>query len=117
MSAATEEMKARLRVDLSTYMRARQSLEAGVIRSLLAALDNAEALPVDHNRPESLQARFGDGSSEADRRSLPQEDVDAIISSEIRQRMNAAADMERLGLEDRAETLRHEAQIAKRYAG
>ena len=117
MSAAAEEMKARLRVDLSNSMRARQSMEASVIRSLLAALDNAEALPVDRDRPESLQARFCDGSSEAERRILSREDVDAVIGAEVRQRMNAAADLERLGLEDRAETLRHEAQIAGRYAG
>lgn len=41
-SAATE-MKARLRADLRAAMKSRNTTEAKVIRSLVAALDNAEA--------------------------------------------------------------------------
>ncbi|WP_447724863.1 hypothetical protein [Sphingomonas koreensis] len=116
MPAAIDEMKSRLRIDLLACMRTRQSLEAGVIRTLLAALDNAEALPANPDRPASLQARFGDESSEAARCALSREDVGAIIGAEIQQRWDAAADLERLGQPDRASILRQEVQIARRYA-
>ncbi len=117
MSAAADSMKERLRADLSGSMRARNAIETEVIRSLLAALDNAEALPLDQERRASLQARFGDGSAEAGRHSLSSEDVAAVIDAEIRHRADSAADLERLGQGDRAEILRRQAQIAERYIG
>ncbi|HSX54681.1 MAG TPA: hypothetical protein VLG14_05220 [Sphingomonas sp.] len=108
-------MKDLLRADLLVCMRTRQSLETGVIRSLLAAIDNAEALPVNEDQPQSLQARFGDGSSEAVRRLLSPDEVHAVIDSEIQKRLAAAADLERMGQAARAELLRQEARVAARY--
>ena len=115
MPAAANRMKDGLRDDLLASMRARQSLETGVIRSLLAAIDNAEALPVAEGRPASLQLRFGEEGSEAARRTLSADEIGAVIDAEVQRRLDAASNLERLGQADRAETLRREAQIAARY--
>jgi len=96
-------------------MRARQSLETGVIRSLLAAIDNAEALPADQDRPVSFQMQFGEEGPEAARRTLSLDVISVVIDTEIQRRLEAADDLERLGQADSAEGLRQEAQIAMRY--
>lgn len=49
---AGERMKARLRADLVAAMKDRRTAEAKVLRTLVAAIDNAEAL-----REEALLAR------------------------------------------------------------
>jgi len=113
---AADGLKDRLRADLLTSMRARQSLETGVIRSLLAAIDNAEALPVDQDRPASLQREFGGEGTEIARRILSIHDIRVVIDTEIQRRLDAAADLEHLGQADRAGTLSQEAQVARRYA-
>lgn len=116
MPAAADGIKNRLRADLLASMRAGLPLETGVIRSLLAALDNAEALPVDQGSPASLQKQFGEEGTEIARRTLSTDEIGTVIDAEIQQRLDAAADLERLGQADRAGTLRQEAQVAQRYA-
>ena len=45
-SDAAESLKARLRADLKLAMRARAKLDVGVLRALIAALDNAQAVQI-----------------------------------------------------------------------
>jgi len=109
---AGSEMKARLRADLRAAMKDKRTLEAKVIRALIAALDNAEAPP---GQP-AQQHGFHDGSAEVARLLLNGTRVDEIVQAEIAEREHAAHEMERLQMPDHAEVLRAEALIIRRYA-
>ncbi|WP_423602902.1 hypothetical protein [Sphingomonas sp. MS122] len=115
MRAATDILKERLRADLLDCMRRRRPLEAATIRSLLAALDNAEAVPRDTSRSASHPVQFGDGSAEVARRELSRAQALQVIQEEASKYLDAATDLERLGQPDHAERLREEARIAQRY--
>ncbi len=108
-------MKARLRTDLKAAMQARRQLEIDVLRGLIAALDNAEAVPVG-DAHEKYQARmFGDPGAEAPRRELSDFDVRAVLEREAATRLDAAQEVEDLGQGDWALKLREEAAIVARY--
>lgn len=112
---AGHEMKARLRADLRDAMKASRPSDARLIRALVAAIDNAEAPPLPQDQKASNQHRFGDGSAEIERLGLDAARVRAIIEAEIREREDAAAEVIRLGRPERAEALRAEASLARRY--
>jgi uncharacterized protein len=112
---AAAHMRSRLRSDLLTAMRSRRKLEVAVIRELVAAIDNAEA-PLGHAAPPaSVRHEFGSGSAEVARLILSRAQVSALLLNEIERRERAASEFERLGEVDRADALRSEALVAKRY--
>jgi uncharacterized protein len=112
---AGRDMKARLRADLRTAMKDRRAIEAKVIRALIAAIDNAEAPPAHEGQTALAHHHFRSGSAEIERLLLSGAHVHGVIVADIYERERAAAEMERLGIMDRAEALRAEAVIAKRY--
>jgi uncharacterized protein YqeY len=109
-------LKKRLRADLKAALQARASNEIRVLRTLIAALDNAEAVPTDALQISALPRAFGDGSGEIARRELGGHAVAALLAEEVASRLAAAADYERHGREDVAERLRAEAALVARYA-
>ena len=114
---AGRDMKLRLRADLRTAMKDRCAFEAKVIRGLVAAIDNAEAPPSHAGQTAQLRHEFRNGSAEVERLLLSRSQVQDVLSVEIRERERAAAELERLGKMDRAETLRAEVLLARRYTG
>jgi uncharacterized protein YqeY len=112
---AGRDMKAWLRADLRTAMKGRRTIEAKVIRALIAAIDNAEAPPAHEGQTALTHHHFRSGSAEIERLLLSGARVHDVIAADIQEREHAAAEMERLGMMDRAEALRAEAVIAKRY--
>ena len=112
---AGRDMKARLRADLRAEMKDKRAIEAKVIRALIAAIDNAEAPPAREGQKALVRHQFRSGSAEIERLLLSAVDVHGVIVADIHERERAAAEMERLGMMDRAEALRAEAVIAKRY--
>jgi len=108
-------MKLRLRGDLRDAMRGGRSDEAKLVRSLIAALDNAEAPPLqaDHKTDHTLQ--FASGKAEIGRLDLDDKAVGAIIAGEIAERELAVTEMERLGQTEAARALRAEMALASRY--
>ena len=107
-------MKTRLRADLRVSMRARHALDTRVIRTLLAALDNAEAVSIEAARSGSRQ-RFPGHSAEVARRDLADADVQALLREEVDSRLRAADDLDGYRQHDRAAALRAEAAIARGY--
>lgn len=101
-------LKARLRADLLAAMKGRRTMEVKLIRALVAAIDNAEALPL-----EEVQERGS--SSEAGRRLLDGQRLRGVLQAEIEEREDAARRFENLGHMERAELLRAEAQAVRRY--
>ena len=111
MSAAA--LKERLRADLKSAMQAKASADVAVLRTLIAALDNAEAVPTQQDR--YVPRAFGDGSNEIARQQLDKAAVDTVLGAEIESRLAAAADYERHNRLDDGARLRHEAELIARY--
>lgn len=122
-------LQARLRADLLTARKARDTTTTAVLRSTLAAVANAEALPVaeaalgvEGTAPGSASAEgpiagaaVGLGATEAARRDLTDEDVRAIVSAERSERLSAATDLESRGATEQAQQLRSEAELLAAY--
>ncbi|WP_137391690.1 hypothetical protein [Rhodoligotrophos defluvii] len=108
-------MKTRMRADLRAAIKNGHTDEAALIRALIAAIDNAEAPPLQARRTKTDQHRFSDGSAEIERLHLNPAQVRAVLLAEIEERERAAVEMNRLERPDRADALRAEALIARRY--
>ena len=106
-------LKERLRADLKAALQARASDEVRVLRTLIAALDNAEAVPGEYT---ALPRAFGDPSGEVARRELDAGAVESLLAGEIETRLAAASDYERHGRTTEAARLRNEAALVARYA-
>lgn len=106
---AGNEMKLRLRTDLRGALKGGRGSEVRLIRALLAAIDNAEAVPLPaepaiHGRSTEVERLFLSGAR-----------VRAVLLAEIREREEAAEIFERHGETERAAPLRAEAFVARRY--
>lgn len=114
-------VRTRLRDDLTAALKARDRVAVAALRSALAALDNAEAvegesIPVSRPVSEHIAgATVGAGSSDVERRALSAAEVHAIVSVEVEQRIEAAAEYERLGRADEADVLRREGAVLRAY--
>lgn len=106
-------LKARLREDLKTAMQARAADDVRLLRTLAAALDNAEAIPAEYD--PSNPTLSGLGAGEAPRRELSADDIAALLDRERDERLAAASDYERLGQTAEAARLMHEAALIARY--
>src|SRR4051794_34123159 len=110
MSDPAEIIKARLRADLLTAMRARAPVEVALLRALVAALDNAQAIEVGARRHRYVELKFGDRTAEVPRRELTQADVESLLVREIQERRDAAAQLGEVGQAERAARLAAEAE-------
>lgn len=108
-------MKTRLRADLRAAMKRGARREAALVRSLIAALDNAEAVPARPEQASLVRHDFGSGSADVERRRLSDQQVRDVLASEIEQRERAAAELDRLGEREQAALLRADVLSATRY--
>ncbi|MBR7839812.1 GatB/YqeY domain-containing protein [Actinospica durhamensis] len=115
--AAPEPLQQRLRTALPTAMRARDKVALAVLRSTLAAIENAEAVELPAT-PGSLaieQTPVGAGAAEAPRRELTEADVERIVRAELAERDRAAQAYDQAGQPAQAEQLRTENRILTAY--
>jgi uncharacterized protein YqeY len=113
MNPATE-IKDRMRSDLTAALRGRRTAVAATLRMLISAIDNREAPAIPASVPGANDFSAA-APSEIERLRLSRLDIEHILQNEIAERVSAAAEMERVGRRDRAEVLRSEANLAKRY--
>jgi hypothetical protein len=106
---AAEIMRLRLQADLRGAIVSRAKLEVAVLRSLIAAIDNAGAVPIP---PKSEPVRH-----EVERRRLDRNQVQALLQTERDLRQAAADEFSRLGLVGEAAGARLEATVVGRYLG
>lgn len=95
-------------------MKERDRLAVRVLRSVVAAIDNAEAPEVDAHDLAGLaieRSPRGAGASEVARVKLSPDDVRAIVRRELDDRICAANGCERAGQAERAAQLRAEAAV------
>ena len=106
-----------MRAALSAAMKQRDKAAVSVLRSALAAVDNAEAVdrPRDADRGLAIeQAAVGVGVNEVARRSLTAAQIEQIVRGELADRESAAQEYERAGRADRAVELRAGAEVLVR---
>lgn len=113
-------MRDMMRHDLKSAMKARDNTAVDAIRSALAAIDNAEAVQVDHSVTEPGSAdvagsAVGLGAAEAERRDLATTDIRAIVETEVNDRIAAACQYEKAGRSDAGGKLRAEAEVLRAY--
>ncbi|MET7682360.1 hypothetical protein [Streptomyces sp. NPDC005423] len=99
-------------------MRARDKAAVSALRSTLAALDNAEAVPADETQLRGValeQSPVGVGTTEAARRELSEDDVVDVVRAEATERLEVAAQFTAPAHADRAARLRAEAAVLLRF--
>ncbi|HEV8065691.1 MAG TPA: hypothetical protein VGP46_12695 [Acidimicrobiales bacterium] len=117
MSGGWEEspLRAKLRRGLTTAMKAGDAVAVSVLRTSLAAIDNAEAVAVAPERRTGegpiAGAVAGQGAGDVARRDLSETEIRAIVSGELTERRAAAALYRELGREQEADSLLLEADI------
>ena len=96
-------------------MKARDRVAVNAIRSALAAIANAEAVPVDTvPRAGAVEAAaIGAGAADAPRRELTEDDVRDVVEREVSERDRAASELAGLGREEDAARLRAEADVLR----
>jgi uncharacterized protein YqeY len=125
-----DEIQPRLREALRAAMKAKDAVAVSALRSVLAAIANAEAIPLavpaGNPVPASRAVTSGDqhvagshvagsiaglGAAEARRRELTGADIAGIIGAEVTERRSAARQYDSTGNAERASRLRREAEI------
>ncbi len=110
-------LRLRMRQALPEAMRARDKAAVSALRATLAALDNAEAVPVSEAALRGValeQSPVGAGTTEAARRELSEREVIDVVRAEAGERLDAAAQLTAPAHADRAARLRAEADVLLR---
>ena len=115
VSTPAAELASRFRTDLKRAMQARDREQVDLLRVLIAAIDNAGAVTADVKMQRSLQARFGDGSSEITRREPDAAELTQLLVSEITARRDAVQAYIEGGHIAEAEKLEREVDMIARY--
>jgi uncharacterized protein YqeY len=111
-------LRLRMRQALPEAMRARDKAAVSALRTTLAALDNAEAVPVGAAGIRGLaleQSPVGAGATEAARRELSERSVFDVVRAEAAERLEIAAQLTAPAHADRAAQLRAEAAVLLRF--
>lgn len=104
----------RLQAALRVALKQRDTAAISALRSALAAIGNAEALPAPASHGGGggqyvAGSIAGLGATEATRRVLTPAEIAAIVTTEIAERRAAAASYEHAGHADRSDRLHREA--------
>ncbi len=101
-------IRQRMKAELKRAMKARNSHSVAMLRSLLSAIDNAEAVDMP-DEPLSFQGH----SPDVPRRVLSEAEMVAIVQREAAAHQAALDDYERLGRSQEAERLRAELAVVE----
>lgn len=104
---AAEAVRKRLQSDLRSAIKARAAREVAVLRQLIAAIDNAGAIPLPP-KTELIQ-------SEVERRCLGSNDIQCLLQREFDIRRHAAHQFSTLGRRVEAEKAKFEMDVVARY--
>jgi uncharacterized protein len=107
MTQPAEIWRALLRRSLMTARKQRDTVRVSALRSMLGAIDNAEAVDV---------AQLA-GVTEVARRELSEEQIRELMRTEIDERMTAANDYVEHGRAEQAAALRAEATVVADLLG
>jgi uncharacterized protein YqeY len=115
--AAPAGLRRQMRAALTRAMKARDGTAVRALRSVLAAIDNAEAADPSATPAQQPGAIAGGvaglGAGEVARRTVTEQDVRDIVSTAIAERDAAAAQYDALQRPDEAQRLRDEAAVLR----
>ena len=103
-------LRGRLTADLTAAMKARQPTAVSTLRSLMAAIDNAEAVPIS-----AAPAAVNGLSRDVPRKVLSDSDIQAILVREAYECRKALGDYERLGQVEAAAAMRVALDLIEGY--
>jgi len=112
---AADRAKARFRRDLTDAMRSRDLLRVRTLRALIAAFDNAEAVPIGEKHERYVVHAFGDKAVEVPPLTLSEEGVRTILMREISERRSAAEQITSIDRSRPTDDLFAEAAIIEVY--
>ena len=115
-----QALREALRRDLARAMKARETDAVSALRTVIAAIDNAEAVQAPDEGPATTSghiagARPGLGAAEAARRDLTGGQQRAILRDQITGCTTEADRYEALGQHDAARRLRDQARLLTGY--
>ena len=111
---AATAMKLRLRDDLRAAMAGKRITEVAVLRTMLGALDQAEAVAAVARGREYASLKFGDPAVEVPRKRLSTVEVHEVVRRERDELRNAADEYARLNQADAAAGFALKAEILER---
>jgi len=121
------DLRARLRGDLRDAMKARDTVATGLLRRLIALIDNAEAVAPSPAQAPSIDLASGSsewvaagaafGAAEVPRKVLTVNDLAALLRAEAGTLAATAVEMDRVGRPVEAGVARAEAALLARYLG
>lgn len=117
MAAAAQAIREALRADLKTAMVERRREDVALIRTLIAAIDNAEAVALPAGAKPADSATFASGGAEAQRLVLSAGDIAGILKAEVASRLTAATQIRAGGGAAQADQLDREAAQVAAYLG
>lgn len=106
-------IRKQMKTDLLQAMKAGRKADVTTLRTLIAAIDNAEAVPLDETR--AIPVNFKGRNEDVPRLQLTPEDIQQILRREAQERRDAVAEYERLGHPDQAEILKASISLIERY--
>ncbi len=108
-------LRERMSVALTASMKARDRVAVAALRSALARVANAEAMPVETvPRAGAIeQARVGAGAADAPRRELTEDDVRGIVEAEVAEHDHAAQHFTDIGRPDDAARVAAQADVLR----
>ncbi len=113
--ASSPSIRDALRAAVTAAAKRRDRSALSVYRTALAAIDNAEAVPLPEGMPRAgavEAAAIGVGAAEAERRALTEPEMLDIVAAEADERRHAADQFDRHGSQtDRAQALRDDAAL------
>lgn len=111
----------RLRAALVPAMRSEDTAAISAIRSAMAAISNAEAVPAaeldTRGGSGPIAGAVGVGAAEAERRHLTEDEQVGIVTEEVRERDAAADELTLAGQPEAAERLRAESAALRGLLG
>jgi hypothetical protein len=113
-------LRAALRQGLTAALKTRDSVAAAALRTAMAAIDNAQAVPAPAANSPTTSAHVagaasGPGSIEAVRRRLSAGELRDILRGQITEHAAEADRYDALGRPDAAERLRRQARTLAAY--
>lgn len=105
-------IREQMKLDLTAAMKAREMVAVSTLRTVLGAIDNAEAVPI------TTPLEYSNGkTNDVPRKQLTQTDIEQILRQELNTRQAAALKYQDLGKEGEAARLQQEADVIAHYLG
>jgi uncharacterized protein YqeY len=101
---------------LTDAMRARDRDAVSALRSALAAVANAEAVPIDTvpGAGAAESAAVGVGAADAPRRELGEDDVRSVLAAEVAEHDRAARHLAEVGRPDEGRRVAAQSEVLRR---